>query len=109
MERWSGSLPDVSHLRVFGCTAYAKIPDEKRKKLDAKSAKCVFVGYPEGKKGYKLYDPSRRKMITSRDVIFAENTFEYKGITENEPDELLPEMWFKLNMSTDEDEQTIDS
>ena len=101
-ERWTRKLPNVENLRVFGCTAYAKIPDEKRKKLDAKSLKCVFVGYPEGKKGYKLYNPATRKMITSRDVIFAESEFEYRGVTENEPDELLPEMWFKMNITDNE-------
>ena len=46
--------PDVSNLRVFGCVTYAHIPDNRRKKLDPKSRKTVFVGYPEGVKGYKL-------------------------------------------------------
>ncbi|GJY29740.1 retrovirus-related pol polyprotein from transposon TNT 1-94 [Tanacetum coccineum] len=27
---------DVSHFRVFGCIAYARVPDQKRKKLDDK-------------------------------------------------------------------------
>jgi hypothetical protein len=26
-ERWYGKKPDVSNLRVFGCTAYAHVPD----------------------------------------------------------------------------------
>ena len=28
-ERWYGRKPDVSHLRVFGCIAYAHVPDDK--------------------------------------------------------------------------------
>ena len=29
-EAWSGKKPRISHLRVFGCIAYAKVLDEKR-------------------------------------------------------------------------------
>lgn len=29
-ERWYGRKPDVSHLRVFGCMAYAHVPDSER-------------------------------------------------------------------------------
>ena len=35
-ERWYGRKPDVSHLRVFGCMAYAHVPDSERGKLDKK-------------------------------------------------------------------------
>ncbi|XP_074328442.1 uncharacterized protein LOC141666351 [Apium graveolens] len=35
-EAWSGSKPSVGHLRIFGCIAYAHVPDQKRKKLDDK-------------------------------------------------------------------------
>ena len=55
-KRLFGRKPDVSNLRVFGCIALKHIPDAKRSKLDKKSSKCVFVGYPEGTKGYKLYN-----------------------------------------------------
>ena len=63
----------VSHLKVFGCVAYAHIPDELRRKLDKKGQKCIFVGYSEDTKAYKLYDPVTKKVIISRDVQFVEN------------------------------------
>jgi transposase InsO family protein len=31
-EAWSGRKPCISHMRVFGCIAYAMVPDEKRGK-----------------------------------------------------------------------------
>ncbi|GKE79858.1 hypothetical protein Tco_1549858 [Tanacetum coccineum] len=37
----------------------------------------VFVGYPHGTKGYKIFDPSHNKIIVSRDVKFAENAFPF--------------------------------
>jgi hypothetical protein len=44
-EAWTKIKPDVSHFRVFGSIAWAHIPDEKRKALQPKSEKCIFVGY----------------------------------------------------------------
>ena len=67
--------PDVSNLRIFGCMAYVHIPECQRKKLDAKSRKLIFVGYPEGVKGYKLYNPESCSFVRSRDVIFSERKF----------------------------------
>ena len=63
----------VSHLKVFGCVAYAHVPYELIKKLDKKGQKCIFVGYSEDTKSYKLYDPIERKLIISCDVQFVEN------------------------------------
>ena len=63
----------VSHLKVFGCVAYSHVPYEMRKKLDNNEHKCIFVGYFEERKVYKLYDPIIRKVIISHDVQFVEN------------------------------------
>jgi transposase InsO family protein len=71
-ESWSGIKPSVHHFRVFGCLAYAHIPDNHRKKLDSKSIKCVHLGLSEESKAYKLYDPIEKKIIISRDVVFDE-------------------------------------
>jgi hypothetical protein len=32
-EAWNGRKPNVFHLRVFGCKAFAHVPDEKKIKL----------------------------------------------------------------------------
>jgi len=37
-EAWSGMYCSISHLRVFGCVAYAHMPKELRGKLDDKHA-----------------------------------------------------------------------
>ena len=107
-ERWNGEKPDVSSFRVFGCKAYAHIPKENRKKLDPKSQKCIFLGYPVGVKGYKLYDPSTRKMIVRRDVIFVENNFDNNIEKNGEPDELLPAICFDLDYDQSDDEDIND-
>ena len=72
-EAWSGHKPEVSFLRIFGCIAYSYILKEHRKKFDDKSEKCIFIGYNDVTKGYKLYNPETGKLIVSRDVQFLEN------------------------------------
>ena len=37
--------PNLRHLRVFDNIAYVHVPNEKRRKLDAKLEKCILVGY----------------------------------------------------------------
>lgn len=72
-EAFYGFKPKVSHLRIFGCKAFAHIPKEDRRKLDAKAIKCIFIGYCTDQKAYKMYDPSSHKVFASRDVIFHEH------------------------------------
>ena len=57
---------------MFGCVAYAHIPKELRRKLDDRSQKCIFVGYSEKSKAYRLYNTITKKYVISRDVLFKE-------------------------------------
>ena len=73
-EVFNGYKPQVKHLRIFGCKAFSHIPKDDRRKLDAKSLECVFVGYCNDHKAYKSFHPSTHKLISSRDVVFHEHT-----------------------------------
>lgn len=72
-EIWTGTKPDISHLRVFGSKVMVHVAKEKRQKWDRKSEEHILVGYPENIKGYRLYNPKTRKIRTSRDVIIMED------------------------------------
>ena len=61
-------------MRVFGCLAYAYVPSQQQTKLDVKAVKCIFIGYSPYSKAYKLFHLDTNKVITSRDVIFSENS-----------------------------------
>ena len=74
-EKWSSKKPSLNHIRTFGCVAYVHNVDDK---LGKRSIKCVFLGYPDGVKGYRLLSLETYKIITSRDVIFNENVFPFK-------------------------------
>ena len=78
-EVWTGKKPSLSHLWVFGCDAYVHVLKEKRTKLDSKSGKCIFIRYKDGLKGYKLWNPVKRKVVYSRDVVFKEVKYVIKN------------------------------
>ncbi|MCO5548574.1 hypothetical protein L7F22_002034 [Adiantum nelumboides] len=77
-ERLYGSKPTVSYMKFFGCVCYVHVPNEARKKMEPKAVKCIFLGYPIEKKGYKCYDPTTRQVYVSRDVRFCEHEPWYK-------------------------------
>ena len=51
-----GHAPSYKHIRVLGCLAYAHNIDHKGDKFTSRSRRCVFLGYPYGKKGWRLFD-----------------------------------------------------
>ncbi|XP_042974836.1 uncharacterized protein LOC122306472 [Carya illinoinensis] len=79
-EAWSRRRLAVDYFKIFDCIAYAHILDEKRKKLDDKREKCVFLGVSETSKAYKFFNSLTQKIVTSRDVVFDEkNTWDWNG------------------------------
>ena len=73
VEACTGMNHSVYHLKFFGCVSYAHVLDELRNKVDKKGQKCIFVGYSEDTKAYKLYDHATRKVIIIQDVQFVEH------------------------------------
>ena len=53
-EMLYGQCPNLSHLRVWGCCAFAHIPLEMQAKLGPKSWEVLFMGYPPGVKGWSM-------------------------------------------------------
>ncbi|GJR35000.1 putative RNA-directed DNA polymerase [Tanacetum coccineum] len=50
----------------------------------------VFLGYPPGTKGYKIFDIKHNKIVISRDVRFIENFFPFANIKVEEEEIFIP-------------------
>ncbi|GJY56512.1 retrotransposon protein, putative, ty1-copia subclass [Tanacetum coccineum] len=72
-ELWHVKVPNLSYLKVWGCEAHVKrhTPD----KLQQRSVKCIFVGYPKETMGYYFYYPPENKIVVERYADFLEKDF----------------------------------
>ena len=81
-------IPDIKHIRVFGCEAYVRIPEEdpdfvKARKTRVRSRKGAFVG-TEGIHGhiFVVWIPEKKRLFRSRDV-------EFREVSKHIPEEML--------------------
>nr|GEX42828.1 hypothetical protein [Tanacetum cinerariifolium] len=73
-EVWHGQAPKLSYLKVRGCEALVMrdtltTPD----KLEPRSIKCIFIGYPKETMGYSFYYLPENKVLVARNAEFLEN------------------------------------
>ena len=60
--------------------------------MDNKAKKCIFIGYKDGVKGYKLWNLVKGKLVYNWDVVFRavertsknEDEFKEKGLEKME-------------------------
>lgn len=83
--------PDQSHLRAFGCKAYVLTTEaQKKEKRLLRFNPKAWIGYLVGYRSsniYRIWVPSEGKVISTRDVIFDENTT-FDGKVDTFKDEL---------------------
>ncbi|KAK8624593.1 hypothetical protein V6N13_089485 [Hibiscus sabdariffa] len=70
-EMSTGKRPNMSFMKIWGCKAYVK--HQMSTKLEPKSEKCTFVGYPKETKGYYFYNEN--KVFVARTGEFLEKEF----------------------------------
>ncbi|GJY28635.1 retrotransposon protein, putative, ty1-copia subclass [Tanacetum coccineum] len=72
---WHGQAPKLSYLKFWGCEALVKRDTlTKPGKLEPRSIKCIFVGYPKETMGYSFYYPPENKVIVARNAEFLKNS-----------------------------------
>ncbi|GKE65040.1 retrotransposon protein, putative, ty1-copia subclass [Tanacetum coccineum] len=65
-EIWHVKVSNMSYLKVWGCEALVK--QDTPNKLESRSNKCIFVGYPKEMMGYYFYYPPENKIFVTRYV-----------------------------------------
>ncbi|GJY48644.1 retrotransposon protein, putative, ty1-copia subclass [Tanacetum coccineum] len=113
-EIWHGQAPKLSYLRVWGCEAFVKHDTlTKPDKLDPRSFKCIFVGYPKETMGYSFYSPSENKVFVARNAEFFESKLldlkasgSVEDLEEIQEEDTNPSVDTSLNH--EEDDQEID-
>lgn len=76
--------------RVFGCSCFVQDIRPSVSKLDPRSLKCVFLGYPRNQKGYRSFSPELGRYLVSVDVTFFEST-PFFPTSAHSPSCLVPE------------------
>lgn len=100
--------PKYDHMKFFGCLTYHKNMNTKGDKFEERGKPGIFLGYPSGTKGYKIFDIKEKKIVISRDVIFCENIFPFKEIiVENDELDEIPSKVFD-DMTHDYETQIFD-
>ena len=78
-EIWNGKKPNLSFLKIWGCDVYVKCLQPN--KLDPKSDKCYFVGYPKDTVGYYFYHQTKGKVFVAKNGVFLEKEFLAKEVS----------------------------
>ncbi|KAD3336139.1 hypothetical protein E3N88_31658 [Mikania micrantha] len=89
-------------MKTMGCLAYFYSTTKGGDKFEPRGKPGVFVGYPPGTKGYKIFDIEKKKIIVSRDVRFFEKIFPYMKLKK----ECRDPAYFEVSTWHDEDAET---
>ncbi|GJX54902.1 hypothetical protein Tco_0284799 [Tanacetum coccineum] len=108
------AIPKLSYLKVWGCETLVKRDTlTKPDKLEPRSIKCIFVGYPKETMRYYFYYPPENKVYVARNAKFFENsiiTQEASGSLEDlkiiQEEDTHPFIDISLNL--EDDDQEID-
>ena len=100
----TGKKPSVSHFRVLFCpcvvrkaTAHVETKTLNMHHQAQKGFRGIFVGIPQHQKGYLVYVPSTRKVISSYNVVFDESfssTLSYTSRPYSEAMAMRPEVTY---------------
>ena len=78
-EIWTRKRPSLSFLKIWGYDAYVKCLTPT--KLEPRSDKCIFVGYPRETKGYYFCNHQENKVFIVQNVIFLDKEFLSKEVS----------------------------
>ena len=85
--------PDVSKVRVWGCTCWYYLPEHERKsKISPRAVPAIHLGLDKYRNGYIIYIPSLHRITSAYHIVFQEHKFlkfTDEGIV-NKPNSIRP-------------------
>ena len=104
-ELLTGRVPNLAHLRTYGCMTQSLIHKTLRKsKLSDLAEAGYYVGKCRTHRGHRLYIPGKGKYISSRNIKFTEETLYKDKALEEKPTPPVAEA-AEEGASSDEDEE----
>ena len=67
------SSEELRFMKVFGCQAWMTVENVKSHKMKDRAEECVMIGYPDDRRGYRLWHLEKKRVFESRDVRFCED------------------------------------
>lgn len=66
-----GTVPPYDTIKIFGCLCFSHNQKTMGDKFASRSRKCIFMGYPFGEKGWKLFDLNTKEFfyLVMRDFL----------------------------------------
>lgn len=108
-EAWTGRIPVLSHVKIFGSRAFVHIPKQKRSKLEPTADKGYLVGYAQKTKGYRVWLPKKRIIVETIHVSFHEGLFR-NGEADSELGPVYKESDFQQDEpDSDSEEETTET
>ena len=75
-EALTGSKPDISRFRVWGCLVWYLVPDhEIESKVSPRAWPAVHLGFDPNRHGYLIYIPHKNRITTGFHITFQEQRF----------------------------------
>lgn len=74
---------------MFGCLYYAHKGTRCRNKFYERATRCLFLGFPYGQKGWKVFDLEREEYFVSSNIVFNEDVFPCESNSDVGPSNLI--------------------
>ncbi|GJV26979.1 putative RNA-directed DNA polymerase [Tanacetum coccineum] len=81
---WKGKRSSLGHIKIWGCEVFVR--REAQDKLEARSEKCLFLGYLKESFGYLFYKPKDNVVFVARRGVFLEREMISKEDSESKID-----------------------